>query len=59
MQPVRLLLIVLSGFAAFAVLNSALGRPVLSSRGVARRLTRRALPLHYNRLAAFYRPCVN
>jgi len=62
MQPVRLLLTLLGGVAALAVLSSVSRRsasraPVLSSGGTVRR--RAALPLHYNRLGAYYRPCEN
>jgi hypothetical protein len=61
MRPVRLLLTLLGGVAALAVLSSVSRGSVLSSSGAVRRSTlRRArLPLHYNRLAAYYRACEN
>jgi hypothetical protein len=61
MQPMRLLLTLLGGVAALALLSSVSRRSVSVSGGdVPRSASRRPpLPLHFNRLASYYRPCVN
>ena len=58
MQPVRLVFTLLGGIAALAILGSFAPRRVRVDRAATspRRLS---LPLHYNRLATYYRPCAN
>lgn len=59
MQPVRLLFTLLGGIAALAILGSFEARRARSDRAAATTPRRLSLPLHYNRLTAYYRPCAN
>jgi hypothetical protein len=58
MQPLRLLVALLGGVAALAILGSVV-RPRRVPRALLPTLRRNSLPRHFNRLAAYYYPCVN
>lgn len=58
MQPLRLLVALLGGVAALAVLGSVV-RPRRVTSPLLSSLRRHSLPRHYNRLAAYYHPCAN
>ena len=60
MQPVRLLLTLLGGAAAMAMLGAfATRRSPIAMPSLMPVRRKVSLPLHYNRLAAYYQPCVN
>lgn len=59
MQPVRLVFTLLGGIAALAILGSFAPRRARVDRAAATSSRRLSLPLHYNRLAAYYHPCAN